>query len=477
MTAAKKKVNFTEGPLFWRLIIFALPIMAGGVLQMLYNAADKMVVGNFSGDPNALGAIASTTHISGLLINFMAGLGAGAGVLVAQSFGSGRRDDTSRAVHTSLIMAVGIAAIITAVGYSTAKPLLRLLGTKPEFMDGAFVYLCYIYAGILATSLYNTTAAIFRAVGDSRTPLIIGAISGLMNVLLNLVFVILFKMSVAGVALATVVSQYFSAIAGIFILSRRRSECYAFSFKKLKCDRRFLMRALRIGVPTGLQSVCFAVTNMMTTSAVNTLPKENVTAFSVAGSIDGILDVIAGAFCQSAMNASGQNLGAGKPDRIRRVFFYSLIQSMAIMFVVAWTLRFLRADIAALFVDSNTDGYNAIIDACVEWTGTMLALYFLQGAMNAVLGTVRGLGYSLAPLILNIIGTCITRAIWIFVVFPLEPFHTFGRLALLYPVSWAASALLISIIAVIAFKKLSRIQRELNAKGGATDDEKTSQHA
>lgn len=472
MTKTKKKIDFTEGPLFWRLILFALPIMATGILQMLYNAADKIVVGRFSGDPTALGAIGSTTYVSGLIINFMAGLGAGAGVVVAQCFGAKRNKATSRAVHTSLILATCISAIMSAVAYTTARPLLTLLGTKPEFMENALLYIRIIYAGIFATAIYNTTAAIFRAVGDSKIPLIIGSISGLMNVLLNLFFVMVFKMSVDGVALATVISQYFSAVSGIVILARRKGEAYAFSFKKLKCDRGLLTRILRIGIPTGLQSTCFSITNMITSSAVNSFPSANVTAHSVAGNIDGILDVIAGSFCQSSMNAAGQNTGALKPDRIKKVFLYSLIQSMSIMFVIAWTLRFFRGSLAAIFVDEASVGateYKLIIDAVKEWTGIMLATYFLQGALNAVLGTVRGLGYSLSPLLINILGTCVTRTVWVFVIFPLDRFHTFGGLALLYPVSWTASALLLSIITVVAFKKMTKMKAEADAKASANE--------
>lgn len=461
---AKQKISFTEGPLFWRLILFALPIMATGILQMLYNAADKIVVGQFSGDPNALGAIGSTTFISGLIINFMAGLGSGAGVIVAQLYGAKRENETSRAVHTSLIMSVGISVIMSVVAYTTAEPLLNLLGTQDAFMDGALLYLRVTYSGILATSLYNVSSAILRAVGDSRSPLVIGSVAGVMNVVLNLFFVIIFHMSVDGVALATVISQYFSAAAAIAILAKRRGECYAFSFKKLRCDRRFLLRILRIGVPTGLQSTCFSITNMITTSAVNTFPPEYVTAHSVSGNIDGMLDVIAGSFCQSAMTASGQNLGAMKPDRIKKVFYYSLIQAMSIMLIVAHTLRIFRAELASIFVDASTPGYDTIIAAVSEWTGIMLATYFLQGAMNAVLGTVRGLGYSMAPLILNIVGTCVTRSVWVFLIFPLEPFHTFSGLALLYPVSWASSALLLAIITVVAFRRLTKLKKEVEER-------------
>lgn len=459
--SAKKKINFTDGPLFWQLLLFALPIMATGLLQMLYNATDKMVVGQFSGDPYALGAIGSTTFIAGLIINFMAGLGSGAGIIVSQLYGAKRESDTTRAVHTSIIMSIGIALVMSAIAYASAKPLLLLLGTREEFLSRALLYLNITYSGILASALYNTTSAILRAVGDSRTPLIIGAISGIVNVIFNLFFVIVCGMSVAGVGIATVIAQYFSAIATLVILSRKRGECYRFSLSKLRCDMSLLRRIIRLGVPTGLQSTCFSITNMITTSAVNTFSPAHITAHSVSGNIDGMLDVMSGSFMHSSMNATGQNLGAMKPKRIKRVFAYSMAQALGIMIVVSWTLRFFRQDLAAIFVSTGDDNFGDIVKYTAEWTGTMLATYCLQGAMNVALGTVRGLGYSIAPLLLNVIGTCVTRIVWVFAIFPLEPFRNFAGLAMLYPVSWLASTLLLSVIVIIAFRRLSRNESKL----------------
>ncbi len=457
-TKEKKKIDFTEGPLFWRLILFALPIMATGILQMLYNAADKFVVGQFSGDPTALGAIGCTATLGAFIINFMAGIGGGTGVVVAQLFGAKRERETGCAVHTAMILAFVLSLALTGVGYLTLVPTLELLGTQAEFMEGATLYLSITYIGIVATAVYNFGASILRAVGDSETPLVIGMLSGLVNVLLNLVFVCGFGMSVDGVAIATVVSQYFSAGAVIVILMSRRGESYQFSFKKLSVDRVLLGRIIRIGVPTGLQSCCFTITNLATVSAVNSFPPEYVTAFSVSSNIDGFLDVASGAFMQSAMNATGQNYGACKPRRIKRVFYLSLIQSASVVFIISMILRIFRAEVAGLFVAEDTVGRDAIIAAVVEWTGVMLATYFMQGVMNAVIGTVRGLGYSISPLIFNIVGTCVVRAIWIFLIFPLEPFHTFEGLAMLYPVSWTTASLMFLILVAISFNKVNKMK-------------------
>ncbi len=462
----KAKQDFTQGPLFTKLLLFAMPIMATNVLQILYNAADKFVVGQYSGDPFALGAIGCTTFIYNLMINFMAGIGGGAGVVVAQFFGASRRRETSRAVHTAMLLSVALAAIITTAAYSAKLPLLHLLGTQEHFMANATLYLNIVFTGIFAVAVYNFGAAILRATGDSKTPLVIGMISGLINVLLNLLFVLGFGMSVAGVAIATVISQYFSAVTVVIILMNRNGESYQLKLSELAIDKGIFLRIIRLGVPTGLQSCCFSATNMATTWAVNTFPAECVTAHSVSGNIDGIVDACSGAFLHSSMNATGQNWGAGNTKRVKSVFIYSLLQAMAVTFIISQTLRIFRGDIAAWFVDSKDENYQLIVDRVVEWTGIMLATYFLQGAMNSVFGSVRGMGYSIAPLIMNILGTCVTRLVWVFLVFPLPEFNSFAGLALLYPVSWAASSILIGAISVFAFIKIGRVEK---AVGGMPD--------
>lgn len=433
--------------------------MATGILQMMYNAADKYVVGNFSGDPNALGAIGCTATLGAFIINFMNGVGAGGGVVVSQLFGAKRHDETKRAVHTALILAVFLSLALTAVGYITLEPTLRLLGTQDKFMANALLYLRITYIGILATAVYNFGAAILRAVGDSRTPLIIGAISGAINVLLNLIFVCCFDMSVDGVALATIVSQYFSATTVIIVLMNRKGESYQFSFRELKVDKTLLFRIMRLGIPTGLQSSTYTITNLITVSAVNSFPDVYVTAFSISSNIDGFLDVTSGAFMTTAMNSVGQNYGAGNTKRVRRVFRYVLLQATVITFTVAMIMRAFRSELAGMFIEPNAENREAIIAAVAEWTGLMLSTYFLQGVMNAIMGTVRGMGYSFAPLILNIIGTCVVRVFWIWCIFPLEPFHSFSGLAMVYPVSWTTASLMLAILVVVAFVNLKKIEK------------------
>ncbi len=455
--ARKTKHNFTEGPLFWKLLKFAFPIMLTSVLQLLYNTADKIVVGQFSGDDLALGAIGSTTFISGLITNFMIGVGAGVGVLVSQYYGAGKKNDTSRAVHSSVVLAVVMSLLLTAVALLSAEPLLRLLGTQEVFMDNALLYIDIIYLGLLGTAVYNIGASILRGVGDSKTPLTIGLISGGINLVLNVVFVVVFKMSVAGVAIATIASQYYSAVAVIVTLMRRRGESYQIRLKEIRADRAIILKMLRLGIPTGLQSCCFSFTNLFTTHAVNQFPPSYVTARSIALDVDHIVGVFSGAFMQSALTATGQNWGAGNAKRVKKVFFYTTLQAFIVTFVISQIVLIFRADVAAMFVASDNAYFEEIIAAASEWTGTMLVWYFAQGVLNAVTGAVRGMGYSVVPLLFNIIGTCVVRLAWIFFVFPLEQFHSFSGLATMYPVSWGVTAILMSFILVAAFIKISRL--------------------
>lgn len=454
--AVKAKHNFTEGPMFWQLLRFALPIMLTSALQLLYNTADKVVVGQFSGDDLALGAIGSTTFASGLITNFMIGVGAGVGVLVSQYYGAGKREETSRSVHSSLVLGIILSLSLMVLGLVTSEPLLRLLDTREEFMASAILYMNIIYLGLLGVAIYNIGASILRAVGDSKTPLNVGMISGLINVVLNLVFVVCFKMSVAGVAIATIVSQYYSAVAVVIALVRRRGEPYQIQLRKIRGDRTMILRMLRLGIPTGLQSCIFSFTNLFTSHAVNQFPHSYVTARSIALDIDHMVGVFSGAFLHSALTATGQNYGAGKANRVRKVFLYTLIQSFVVTFLISQTVYIFRGEVAAMFVAADNAYFDEIVAAASEWTGVMLSWYFAQGVLNAVTGAIRGMGYSVVPLVINIIGTCVVRLAWIFLVFPLDAFHSFAGLAMMYPISWAATAIMISVVVVIAFVRLAR---------------------
>ena len=469
MVRKKRKIDFTEGPMFWKLTLFMLPIIANTILQHLYNSADKIVVGQFSGDPNALAAIGSTTFIPGLIINFMIGVTSGAGILVARAVGKRDADEIARTSHNAIILGASSAIILMSVGLLISKPMLVLLGTNAELFADALTYLRIIFLGVLGTGVYNAGCAILRANGDSFTPLRIGIFSGLLNVLLNLFFVIVCGMSVAGVATATTIAKYFSATTVLIILRRRSTEAYTFSPKKLIPHKATLLRMMRLGIPTGLQSTCFSITNLASIGAINSFGnKAYVAARTISGDIDSIISAMSGALTPAAMNATGQNLGAKKPERVKKVLFYLMLQGSISIFIMGQIFKLFAPELALLFIEANDPDLVAKVNATTEWVGVMLSSYFLAGLLNPALGVIRGLGYSIISLWINIICTCGVRLSWIYLVFYRVPeFHTLKGLAMMYPVSWPVAALASFIGALIAlriFKNKSNRESETAPK-------------
>ena len=311
-----KKRNFTEGPIFFKILTFALPIMITGVLQILYNMADNIVVGQFSGDPYALGAVGSTSSLNNLVITLIMGTAAGTGVVVAQCIGARRDRDVSRAVHTALIFSLFAGVALGAIGFIISRPVLTLIGTQESLLDSAVLYMRIISLGIPATAIYNFGSSILRSAGDSKTPLIILTSTGILNVLLNLFFVIVCGMSVDGVALATITAQYVSAFIVILILAKRKGEAYQFSFKKLCFDMILFKRIIRIGIPSGVQSSFFSIANIVLTNGINSFGMpEMITAYTICNNIDAITYVACNSFMQASLTFTGQTYGAMKYAR------------------------------------------------------------------------------------------------------------------------------------------------------------------
>jgi len=299
-TRLKIRKNFTEGPIFFRITAFAIPLMLTGILQICYNMADNIVVGKFSNDPVALAAVGCTSSFNNLIINLLLGVAAGTSVVVSQLYGANERRMVERTVHTSFLFSFFGGIVLMTVGMLLARPVLTLMGTKPEVIDKSVLYMKIICCGIPANSVYNFGASVFRAVGNSRLPLIILASSGLVNVGLNVFFVVGAGKSVDGVALATIISQYISAFAVIFALTLKKGESYQISFKKMCFDSRLLKRVLRYGIPNGIQSSMFSISNMMIASAVNTFPTTTVSANTIASNIDALAYTTMNSFSQAA---------------------------------------------------------------------------------------------------------------------------------------------------------------------------------
>lgn len=437
------------------MLFFTLPIMATGILQLLYNMADQVIVGQFSGDANALGAIGSTTALNALFVNFFMGIASGSSVVVAQFLGAGKDKEVERAVHTSLTFSLVLGIGLGAIAFFLARPLLVLLGTKADLLDAAVLYVRILACGIPFSAAYNFGAAVLRSAGDSKTPLLILATSGFINVLFNLLFVIVFHMSVDGVALATVFSQLVSFVWVFFVLARRDA-VYKLSLRRLRLEADMLYRVLRIGIPSALQSSLFALSSMIIQSAVNTFPTESVSGFAVGTSIEGFTYTSMVSFSHTAVTFAGQNYGAKKRDRLKRVLLYGIIQVSLVGILLGWGELLFAEELSRLFVDTALPEAPLVIAASVAKLEAFLVLYFLCGIMDVMAGYLRGIGCSVMPMVWSIIGACGIRAVWVFLVFPHLP-HTAFSLHVVYIITWVFVIIAHSITLIFASKKIKKM--------------------
>lgn len=433
MSSIAVKNKMTEGPLLSGIFLFSIPLMLTGILQLLYNAADNIVVGRFSGDPNALAAVGSTASFNSLTVGLLMGISAGAGVVVAQFYGAKRFSDVPRIVHTALMFSLICGIVISVVGLIFCKPILLLMGTKEEIIDKSALYMNIIFLGVPAVSVLNSGASVLRSTGDSKTPLLILSASGVLNVILNLVFVICFKMTVDGVALATVISQYLSAVLVLFCLHRSR-DCFAFRFKALCVDKRFLCRILALGIPSGIQSSLFSLSNMLLQSAVNTFSVEVISGNTIGNQIEGFTYTCMNSFYQAALMYTGQNYGAGNRKRVNKVLIYSLALVTAVGLFLGFTELAFGRQLSAMFTDAENS--EAVIEAAVARISLILPLYFLCGIMEVLTGFLRGLGCSTVPMISSLVGACLFRVVWISFFFPLPAFNNPVGIYISYPISW-----------------------------------------
>lgn len=472
MTKAKR--DLTEGPLFVPIFTFVVPIILTGMLQILYNMADNIVVGRFSGDELALAAVGSTSSLSNLIINLLMGIAGGSGVVIAQSYGARDYDKLSRAVHTSVVFSLFGGIGFCLLGLLISEPALTLMGTKDELMSRALLYMRIICLGIPATSVYNFGAATLRSVGDSRTPLFILSLSGITNVILNLFFVIVCGMSVDGVALATITSQYISAVAVIAILIKRKNVPYSVDTQKLKIDGQILKRVLQLGLPAGFQGTLFSISNIILTAGINTLPTTDISGKTIAINIEGLVYTAMNSYLHASMTFTGQNYGAKKPERIKKAVLYTVLQVGLIGFIGGQIINLFGEPLASLYIDAADPNRDAVMAAALELMGFMLSVYFLCGIMDTLSGALRGLGYSTIPMIVSIGAICVLRAIWVFFVFPTEQFHSLIGIYTIYPISWSLGVISMVIALLIIYP---RIKKKLLAQAEGSSDEAPSEKA
>ena len=443
------------------MFLFVIPIILTGLLQAAYNMADHIVVGRWSGDANALAAVGATGALTTLIINLLMGMATGSGIVVAQYFGAKREEDVSATVHTAMTFAAIGGLVFMAIGLLVSRPALVLMGT-PDGEEGiltkATLYIRIICLGIPATSVYNFGAATLRSVGDSKTPLYILSASGLINVLFNLFFVLVCHMSVAGVAIATIISQYASAVAVVLVLILRRGECYSLSFRKLGIKKRYFLRVLRFGIPTGLQSTLFSITNVLITSSANVLPPVVLNSRTIASNIDNITYISMNAYGHAAMTFVGQNRGADKNERINRIFRYLIIQVLAIGILTGGILRLLGPQISSFFIEADDPNKAEKIGYVIETMNVILSTYFLCGLLETLSGVLRALDHTILSVIASFVGLAV-RTVWVLCVFPLEKFRNLTGLYISYPISWIISISIAFICCAYVWKKL-----EINKK-------------
>lgn len=438
INAAKKDYsNMVSGPTFLKMIIFSVPVILSGILQLLFNACDIIVVGNFAGDAS-LAAVGSTSSLINLFTNLFIGLSVGSNVLIAHFVGSNDKSKVSLTVHTSIVLAIICGVFLSVAGFIFANPILKLMGSPDDVIMLATLYLKIYFLGMPALLIYNFGAAILRAVGNTKHPLYFLTISGVLNVLLNLLLVICFSMGVAGVAIATVVSEYLSAALIIWYLSEK-SEELKLTRSDLKIDPYILKRIIAIGIPAGLQGTIFSLSNVVIQSAINSFGSDVVAGNSATMNIEGFVYMAMNAIYQTAITFVGQNYGAGKKKRVLRC----TLQAEAIVVIVG----LLFGVSAYIFSTELLHIYSrsaAVVAAGKVRCAYILPIYFLCGSMDVMVGALRGIGQSVVPMVTSLIGACALRLVWISTVFKMH--RTTGMLYISYPISW-----IITLIAHIAF--------------------------
>ena len=442
-----QEIDMLNGPLVGKILLFSLPIMLSGILQLLFNAADVMVVGKWAGRL-ALAAVGSNGSLVNLLTNVFMGLSVGASVQVSTNYGAGRKEDVSKIVHTSVLLSLISGVILMGIGLIFAKPLLEMMGTPEDVISLSSLYLRIYFLGMPAMLLYNFGSAILRAVGDTKRPLYYLTVAGVVNVALNLVFVIGFHMSVAGVALATTISQCISC----YLLVRRlmtTDSCIRLYPKKLALHQDKLLKIIKIGLPAGLQGVVFSFSNVLIQSSVNSFGSVVMGGSTISSNIEGFVYVSMNAFSQATVTFTSQNLGAGKYSRINRI----LIQSMALIFVIGAALGNFIIFFGEVFLGMFSPDPEVIGYGMRRMTIVMSA-YFLCGMMEAVVGSLRGLGYSLMPMIVSAIGACGLRILWIFTFFAWN--GSLESLFLSYPLSWGVTLMIHLICFLVVRKKFPK---------------------
>ena len=424
-------INMTDGSLLPKILMFSFPLMLSSLLQLLFNAADIIVVGKFAGT-QALAAVSSTGALVNLIVNLFIGLSVGTNVLVARQIGARKFQEIQDTIHTAISLSLIGGVILTIFGVIAAKPLLTLMSVPSDVIELSTLYLRIYFLGVTAMLVYNYGASILRAKGDTKRPLYFLTIAGVVNVVLNLILVIVFHMGVAGVGIATTVSQFISAGLILYCLVGEHSYM-KLHLKELKIHKEQFIEIVKIGLPAGIQGSVFSLSNVVIQSTINGFGSVIMAGSGAAANIEGFVYVGMNAFYQSCLTFTGQNYGAGKMDRVKKTLYscqFLVIITGLILGIGAWYF----GDFLVGFYATEPE----VIQAGVIRLGYVSKLYFLCGIMDVMVGSLRGLGYSIFPMIMSLLGACVLRLVWIAFVFPLNPIPE--NVYISYPITWIVTA-------------------------------------
>ena len=455
----------TEGPLFGKILLFVLPMMATNLLQVAYNAADMMIV-SLSHEANSVGAIGMTGPFINLVLNLFMGFSIGANVVIARHIGAKEEENASRVVHTSLLLALILGIVGCMIGLCISRPVLSLMGVDGNLLDLATTYTYVYFAGAPFVALTNYAVAIFRAKGDTQTPLYVLTVSGLVNVLFNLFFVLVLGMAVEGVAIATVIANVISSVVLILCLARGKDAC-RFELSKLKMDKRSLVDVIRVGLPAGLQGALFSFSNMMIQSSIlrvndilspGSVYEPVVDGNAAVSNLNGFIYTATNSVCQASIAFTGQNVGAGRYDRVKRVLINCYAITGAVAVICSLTLLIFNHQLLSLYGITDGEGVAGIAySAAMTKMRIETLTYFLLAFMEVGCGVLRGLGRSLTSTVITLVGACLLRVVWLLTVF--EHFLTLESIYVSYPISWTVTGIVALVLVIAVLRKHNAAQR------------------
>lgn len=447
---SKSAFNMCEGPFLKKTILYTLPIILSGILQLTFNAADLIIVGQFSENGStAVAAVGATSSLIHLIVNLFIGLSVGAGVSVAQGIGARHNEDVHRTVHTAIPTAIISGLILTVAGILLSEKMLILMDTPQDVLPFSTLYMNIYFAGILFMMVYNFGASILRAAGDTKGPLLYLSCAGFINIILNAFFVIILHMDVAGVALATTISQAVSAILVIFALMRRTDAC-KLCWSKLKLYKKPLLKIIRIGLPSGIQGSLFSISNVLIQSSINSFGSIVLSGNTAAGSLEGFIYTAMNSFQQTSINFVGQNIGARRYDNVKKIVYINLACVSVLGIALSLSIYLLGQPLLSLYISNSPQ---AIEVGMIRLTFIAIP-YFLAGIMDTMTGALRGMGSSIAPMFITVLGVCGFRVAWIYSVFRLFPM--LECIYISYPISWVVTFVAEFITFCIVIKRMKR---------------------